>query len=61
MFEAGSGSGMSLNFNTVNEDASKILSEAAVVAEQKVSANFPDLPQNLAGNVPGVKTPTRQS
>jgi division protein CdvB (Snf7/Vps24/ESCRT-III family) len=50
MFEAGSSSGMSLNFDTVNEDASKILSEAAVVAEQKVSANFPDLPPGMPGN-----------
>ncbi len=48
MFEAGTNSGMSLNFNSVNEDASKILSEAAVVAEQKVSANFPDLPAGFA-------------
>ncbi|MFA5571810.1 MAG: Snf7 family protein [Candidatus Bathyarchaeia archaeon] len=49
MFEAGSTSGMSLNFDNVNEDASKILSEAAVVAEQKVSANFPDLPPGMPG------------
>jgi division protein CdvB (Snf7/Vps24/ESCRT-III family) len=47
MFDAGQGSGMSLNFNNVNEDASKILTEAAAVAEQKVSANFPDLPPGL--------------
>ena len=47
MFEAGSSSGMSLNFNNVNEDASKILAEAATVAEQKVSANFPDLPPGM--------------
>jgi len=47
MFEAGSSGGMSLNFNTVNEDASKILTEAAAVAEQKVSANFPDLPPGM--------------
>jgi division protein CdvB (Snf7/Vps24/ESCRT-III family) len=49
MFEAGSTSGMNLNFNNVNEDASKILAEAAVVAEQKVSANFPDLPPGMPG------------
>ncbi|MCL5949498.1 MAG: Snf7 family protein [Candidatus Bathyarchaeota archaeon] len=49
MFEAGSTSGMSLNFDNVNEDAAKILSEAAVVAEQKVSANFPDLPPGMPG------------
>jgi division protein CdvB (Snf7/Vps24/ESCRT-III family) len=47
MFEAGASGGMSLNFDNVNEDASKILSEAAIVAEQKVSANFPDLPQGF--------------
>ena len=47
MFEAGSSSGMSLNFESVNEDASKILSEAATVAEQRVSANFPDLPPGM--------------
>jgi len=47
MFEAGSSSGMSLNFDNVSEDAAKILSEAATVAEQRVSANFPDLPPGM--------------
>lgn len=47
MFEAGTNSGMCLNFDNVNEDASKILAEAATVAEQKVSANFPDLPPGM--------------
>jgi division protein CdvB (Snf7/Vps24/ESCRT-III family) len=47
MFEAGTSSGMNLNFGSVNEDASKILAEAAVVAEQKVNANFPDLPPGM--------------
>jgi division protein CdvB (Snf7/Vps24/ESCRT-III family) len=47
MFDCGTSSGMSLNFNSVNEDASKILSEAAAVAEQKISANFPDLPPGM--------------
>jgi division protein CdvB (Snf7/Vps24/ESCRT-III family) len=47
MFDAGSTCGSSLNFNNVNEDASKILAEAAVVAEQRVSANFPDLPSGM--------------
>ncbi|HJW65232.1 MAG TPA: Snf7 family protein [Candidatus Bathyarchaeia archaeon] len=61
MFDAGLNSGMTMNFDSVNEDAAKILNEAATVAEQKVSANFPDLPMNLATNVPGVKTPTQQS
>ncbi|HLN88585.1 MAG TPA: Snf7 family protein [Candidatus Binatia bacterium] len=49
MFEAGTNSGMSLNFDNVNEDATKILAEAATVAEQKVSANFPDLPPGMPG------------
>jgi division protein CdvB (Snf7/Vps24/ESCRT-III family) len=49
MLEAGSRGGMSLNFETVSEDASKILCEAATVAEQRVSANFPDLPPGMPG------------
>lgn len=56
MFEAGTTSGMSLNFNSVNEDASKILSEAAIVAEQRVSANFPDLPPGMPGAANKSKT-----
>jgi division protein CdvB (Snf7/Vps24/ESCRT-III family) len=58
MFEAGTTSGMSLNFDTVNEDASKILSEAATVAEQRVSANFPDLPPGMANGKATSKTQT---
>ncbi len=49
MFEAGSTGGMSLNFDNVNEDASKILAEASTVAEQRVNANFPDLPPGMSG------------
>jgi len=51
MFDAGQSSGFSLNFNSVNEDAAKILDEAATVAEQKISANFPDLPPGLSTNL----------
>jgi division protein CdvB (Snf7/Vps24/ESCRT-III family) len=47
MFDAGTTCGSSLNFNNVNEDAAKILDEAATVAAQKVSANFPDLPPGM--------------
>ena len=47
MFEAGTSSGMSLNFENVNEDASKILDEAAIVAAQRVNNNFPDLPAGM--------------
>jgi division protein CdvB (Snf7/Vps24/ESCRT-III family) len=59
MFDAGQGSGMTLNFNSVNEESSKILAEAATVAEQKVNANFPDLPPGLQSNLTGGKAPTQ--
>lgn len=47
MLEAGQGSGMTLNFDTVNEDAQKILNEASTVAEQKVKDKFPELPPGM--------------
>ena len=47
MIEAGQGSGMTLNFDAVNEDAQKILTEAATVAEQKIKDKFPDLPSGM--------------
>jgi hypothetical protein len=50
MMEAGTGSGMTLNFDNVNEDAGKILTEAATVAEQRVKEKFPDLPPGINGN-----------
>ena len=50
MIEAGQdGTGMTLNFDTVNEDASKILTEASTVAEQRVKDKFPDLPAGIPG------------
>lgn len=58
MFDAGSGSGMTLNFDSVNEDAAKILTEAATVAEQKVSANFPDLPSGMPSGAANNKSKT---
>jgi division protein CdvB (Snf7/Vps24/ESCRT-III family) len=58
MFEAGTTSGMSLNFDNVNEDASKILSEAATVAEQRVNANFPDLPPGISTGQTGSRSQT---
>jgi len=61
MFDAGLGCGSTMNFNSVNEDAAKILNEAATVAEQKMNSNFPDLPSGLAGNVAGQKSPTQNS
>ena len=58
MFEAGTSSGMSLNFDNVNEDASKILAEAATVAEQRVSAHFPDLPPGMTTSSSASKSET---
>lgn len=60
MFEAGLNTGASMNFDNVNEDAAKILNEAATVAEQKVSSNFPELP-TMTGNIPSAKTSSQQS
>jgi division protein CdvB (Snf7/Vps24/ESCRT-III family) len=51
MFDVGQSSGLSLNFNSVNEDAARILTEAATVAEQKINSNFPDLPAGLPANL----------
>jgi division protein CdvB (Snf7/Vps24/ESCRT-III family) len=49
MIEAGQSQGMTLNFDTVNEDAGKILNEAATVAEQRVKEKFPELPPGIPG------------
>lgn len=64
MIEAGQSSGMTLNFDTVNEDATKILTEAATVAEQRIKEKFPDLPPGIPGlpTAPvGEKAPTETS
>jgi division protein CdvB (Snf7/Vps24/ESCRT-III family) len=58
MFDAGASCGSSLNFDNVNEDASKILAEAATVAEQKVNANFPDLPPGMPTGTTSGKSKT---
>jgi division protein CdvB (Snf7/Vps24/ESCRT-III family) len=42
--EAGPSSGMKLNFDQANEDALKILTGVATIAEQKIKEKFPDLP-----------------
>lgn len=53
LVDAGQSGGLSLNFESANEDAQKILGEAAVVAEQRVKEKFPELP---AGVSAGEKT-----
>jgi division protein CdvB (Snf7/Vps24/ESCRT-III family) len=64
MIEAGQSSGMTLNFDTVNEDAQKILMEASTVAEQRIKEKFPELPPGIPA-VPttsvGEKAPTETS
>ena len=60
MFDAGLNSGATMNFDAVSEDAAKILTEAATVAEQKVGSNFPDLPENIASGIPNLKTGNQQ-
>ena len=61
MFDAGLNSGSTMNFDSVNEDTAKILEEAATVAEQKISANFPELPPGLPTKVNSEKTPTKNA
>jgi len=64
MIEAGQSSGMTLNFDTANEDAQKILTEASTVAEQRIKEKFPELPPGMPG-IPtasiGEKAPTETS
>jgi len=64
MIEAGQSSGMTLNFDAVNEDAQKILTEAATVAEQKIKEKFPELPPGIPavpGPALGEKAPSETS
>ncbi len=45
--DAGQSTGLNINFESANEDAQKILSEAATVAEQKIKEKFPELPAGM--------------
>ncbi len=44
VMDAGATSGLSINFASANEDSSKILQEAATVAEGRMKDTFPELP-----------------
>jgi division protein CdvB (Snf7/Vps24/ESCRT-III family) len=46
--EAGSSSNLNVSFETANEEADKILGEAASVAEQKIKDKFPELPADTS-------------
>lgn len=61
MFDAGTSSGMTLSFNTLNEDATKILSEAATVAEQRINEKLPDLPAGIVSGLQTGKTATKNA
>jgi division protein CdvB (Snf7/Vps24/ESCRT-III family) len=47
VIEAGQTTGLTLNFEAANEDAQRILTEAAAVAEQRIKEKFPELPSVL--------------
>ena len=47
MIEAGQTSGSTINFEAANEDAQKILNEAATVAEQRIKEKLPELPAGV--------------
>jgi division protein CdvB (Snf7/Vps24/ESCRT-III family) len=61
MFDAGTSTGMSLNFNAMNEDATKILSEAATVAEQRISEKLPDFPAGVGSTMQNRKETARNT
>jgi len=44
VWDAGSITGSTISFDTVNEDSQNILTEAAAVAEQRMKTKFPELP-----------------
>lgn len=47
IIDAGQSTGLTINFETANEDAQKILTEAATVAEQRIKEKFPELPAGM--------------
>ncbi|HYC11715.1 MAG TPA: Snf7 family protein [Nitrososphaerales archaeon] len=47
LIDAGATGGLSLNFDAANEDAQKVLEEAAAVAEQKMRESFPEIPVGI--------------
>lgn len=44
LIDASTTGGISLNFDAANEDAQKVLEEAAVVAEERMKESFPEIP-----------------
>lgn len=55
LMDAGQVGGYTINFDTANEEASKIMEEAASVAENRMKDKFPDLPATIEeANAKGV-------
>ncbi len=53
LIDASATGGLSLNFDAANEDAQKVMEEAAAVAEQRMKDSFPEIPTGvLGGRVP---------
>ncbi len=61
IMEAGQNTGLSVNFDTAGEDAQRILTEAAAVAEQKIKEKFPELPAGIPSIPLSEKSPTETS
>lgn len=61
IIEAGQTTGLTLNFDAANEDAQRILAEAAAVAEQKIKERLPELPPVLPASPSSETTSTQTS
>jgi len=61
IIDAGQSTGLTINFETANEDAQKILTEAATVAEQKIKEKFPELPAGMPSLGEKAATPETQT
>jgi len=48
IIDAGQGTGLNINFEAANEDAKKILNEAATVAERKIKEELPEIPVGVS-------------
>jgi len=61
IIDAGQSTGLTINFETANDDAQKILTEAATVAEQKIKEKFPELPAGMPSLGEKAATPGTQT
>lgn len=53
LIDASTTGGISLNFDAANEDAQKVLEEAAAVAEQRMKESFPEIPVSILSQEEG--------